>query len=299
MVEGNIFDVKKFAVHDGPGIRTTVFFKGCPLNCWWCHNPEGISKDNDIFFYETKCIECGTCIEICPEDAVMEKDTIVIDREKCSTCGVCADNCPSGALQNTSRTLTSDEVMEEIKKSIIFYDSSDGGVTFSGGEPLMQIEFLKELIEKCKDEDIHITLDTSGHVDSDLFESIIDDIDLFLYDLKLMYDEQHKKYTGISNEMILRNLKLLSEKGKEVIIRFPIIPDITDKDENIDEIIDFLSDLKNVRQIDILAYHNVEEKYKRLGIEYKLKDVKSPDKNKIEDIKNRFEKKGFLVKEGG
>ena len=299
MVKGNIFDIKQFAVHDGPGIRTTVFFKGCPLNCWWCHNPEGISTDNDIFFYETKCIGCGTCIEICPEDAVTQEETILIDKEKCTYCGICAKNCPSDALQNTRRTVTSDEVMSEIKKSIVFFDSSDGGVTLSGGEPLMQSEFLKELIKKCKEEDLHITLDTSGYIDSDTFESIIDNIDLFLYDLKIMDDEQHKKYTGTSNKKILKNLKLLSKRGKEVIIRFPVIPGITDTDENLENIIDFLSGLKNIREIDILPYHNVEEKYKRLGKEYKLEDVKSPEESRIKDVKERFEKEGYVVKEGG
>ncbi|MFP4050970.1 MAG: glycyl-radical enzyme activating protein [Thermoplasmata archaeon] len=299
MVKGKIFDIKQFAVHDGPGIRTTVFFKGCPLNCWWCHNPEGISRDNDIFFYETKCIECGKCIEICPEGAITQKDIIVIDREKCTFCGICAGNCPSGALQNTSRTVTAEEVMEEIRKSIIFYDSSDGGVTFSGGEPLLQIKFLKELIDRCIEEDIHVTLDTSGHIDPETFESIVDDIDLFLYDLKIMDNKLHKKYTGTSNDKILKNLKLLSKKGKEVIIRFPLIPGITDTDKNIDEIIDFLSDLKNVKEIDILPYHNVEEKYKRLGREYKITELRSPDESKIDSIKKRFEKEGFFVKEGG
>lgn len=299
MVKGKIFDIKQFAVHDGPGIRTTVFFKGCPLNCWWCHNPEGISPGDDIFFYKTKCIGCGTCIEVCPENAIKQEDAISIDRDKCTSCGICADNCPSDALKNAGRTVTSDEVIAEIRKSIIFYDSSNGGVTFSGGEPLMQPEFLKDLIDGCREEEIHITLDTSGHVDTDTFESIIDDVDLFLYDLKIMDDEKHKKYTGTSTDKVLKNLKLLSKKGKEVIIRFPVIPGITDTDENIEKIIDFLSDIKNVSEIDILPYHNVEEKYKKLGKEYKLNVVKSPDESKIKQIKERFEKGGFLVKEGG
>lgn len=299
MVKGKIFDIKQFAVHDGPGVRTTVFFKDCPLNCWWCHNPEGISLDNDIFYYETKCIGCETCIDICPEDAIEMDGSISIDRERCTNCGLCAKKCPSGALQNTMRIVTSEEVIDEIKKSVIFYDSSDGGVTFSGGEPLMQPEFLKELIVKCREEDIHITLDTSGYADPDTFESIIDDIDLFLYDLKIVDDDLHRKYTGTSNEMILENLKTLSKRGKEVIIRFPVIPGITDTEENLDDIVDFLFDLKHIKEIDVLPYHNVEEKYNKLGKEYKLEESRSLNEESIQDIKNRFEKEGFFVKEGG
>ncbi len=299
MVKGKIFDIKQFAVHDGPGVRTTVFFKGCPLSCWWCHNPEGISLENDIFYYETKCIECGTCIDVCPEDAIEMDVSISIDRERCTNCGLCAERCPSGALQNTLRTVTSEEVMDEIKKSVIFYDSSDGGVTFSGGEPLLQPEFLKELIEKCNEDDIHITLDTSGYADPDTFESIVDDIDLFLYDLKIVDDDIHRKYTGTSNKMILENLKTLSKRGKKVIIRFPVIPGITDTEENLDDIVDFLSELKHIKEIDVLPYHNVEEKYNNLGKEYKLEEASSLNEKSIQSIKERFEKEGFFVKEGG
>lgn len=299
MIKGKIFDIKQFAVHDGPGVRTTVFFKGCPLSCWWCHNPEGISLDNDIFYYETKCIECGTCIDVCPEDAIEMDGSISIDRERCTNCGLCAERCPSDALQNTVRTVTSEDVMDEIRKSIIFYDSSDGGVTFSGGEPLLQPEFLKELIDKCNEEDIHITLDTSGYADPDTFESIVDDIDLFLYDLKIIDDDIHRKYTGTSNEMILENLKTLYKKGKEVIIRFPVIPGITDTEENLDDIVDFLSELKHIKEIDVLPYHNVEEKYNKLGKEYKLEESRSLNEKSIQSIKEIFEKEGFFVKEGG
>jgi len=299
MVEGKIFDIKQFAVHDGPGIRTTIFFKGCPLNCWWCHNPEGISLDNDIFYYETKCIGCGTCIDVCPEDAIEIDGSISIERKVCTGCGLCSDNCPSDALQNTLRNITSEEVMDEIRKSIIFYDSSNGGVTFSGGEPLMQPKFLKELINKCSKEEIHITLDTSGYAEPDIFGSIIDNIDLFLYDLKIIDDELHKKYTGTSNEMILRNLKTLSKKGKEIIIRFPVIPGVTDTKKNLDEVTEFLSDLKHIKEIDVLPYHNVEEKYNKLGKEYKLEELKSLKEKSIQSIKKRFETEGFFVKEGG
>ncbi len=299
MVEGKIFDIKQFAVHDGPGIRTTIFFKGCPLNCWWCHNPEGITLDNDIFYYKTKCIRCGTCIDVCPEDAIEMDGSISIERKECTGCGLCSDNCPSNALQNTLRTITSEEIMDEIRKSIIFYDSSDGGVTFSGGEPLMQPEFLKELIDKCSKEEIHITLDTSGYAEPDIFGSIIDNIDLFLYDLKIIDDELHKKYTGTSNKMILRNLKTLSKKGKEIIMRFPAIPGVTDTEKNLDEVTDFLSELKHIKEIDVLPYHDVEEKYNKLGKEYKLEGLKSLKEESIQSIKERFEKEGFFVKKGG
>ncbi len=300
MQKGKIFDIKQFAVHDGPGVRTTVFFKGCPLNCWWCHNPEGIEENDELFFYGSMCMACEDCVSTCTEDAIQKKDgKIIIDRMKCNLCGRCAEVCPTASLRLVGKTVTVDEVMSEIKKSRIFFDSSKGGVTLSGGEPFHQYEFMKNLIEACKDEDIHVTLDTCGHVKKEYFNAVIDDVDLFLFDLKLIDDKLHKKYTGISNKNILKNLRnLLGTKGKDVIIRFPVIPGVTDTEENIENLMNFLSHFKNILEIDLLPYHDVEEKFDKLGKEYRLPPL-SLSNDKLKDIKRRFESEGYRVKIGG
>ncbi|MBS3782359.1 MAG: glycyl-radical enzyme activating protein [Candidatus Thermoplasmatota archaeon] len=301
MIEGKIFDIKQFAVHDGPGIRTTVFFKGCPLSCPWCHNPEGIYYEDDLFFYETKCIGCGSCLVVCPQDAVKEKNEVVtLDRDKCDLCGKCASECPTTALKMVGKKVTVEEVMKEIERSTVYHDTSDGGVTLSGGEPFQQFEFMRELIDRCKEKDIHVTVDTCGHVKPDKFDSIKGKIDLFLFDLKIIDDELHKEYTGVSNNDILDNLKsLLRESDNEVIIRFPVIPGITDTEENISSILDFLSSPKRVKEIDLLPYHDVKEKYNRLGKKYVVKRTKAPSRDKVEEIKRIFESEGYRVKEGG
>ena len=301
MIYGKIFDIKQFAVHDGPGIRTTVFFKGCPLGCPWCHNPEGIKQEEDLFYYESKCIGCGSCVDLCSQDAIkMEGEIINIDRDVCDLCGRCAEGCPTTALKIAGKDITADEVMDEIERSTIYHDTSSGGVTLSGGEPFQQFEFMQELVDKCNKEDIHITVDTCGHVKPEKFDSIKNKIDLFLFDLKIMDEELHREYTGVSNDWILKNLEsLLKENESEVIIRFPIIPDITDTEENISSMIEFLSPFKGVKEIDLLPYHNVKEKYNMLGKKYDIKGVKKPSREKIEKIKRRFETEGYLVKEGG
>ena len=301
MVKGKIFDIKNFAVHDGPGIRTTVFFKGCPLNCHWCHNPEGIDSSEDLFYYDSKCIGCWNCIDVCPLDAISKEGTkIKIDRALCDVCGECVKGCPTTALQIAGKEVTVEHVMEEIRKSTIYHDTSQGGVTLSGGEPFQQFDFMRRLIERCKEEDIHVTVDTSGFVDKEKLNSIKDKVDLFLFDLKIMDDEKHREYTGVSNRPILENLKnLLEDDRSEVIIRFPLIPDITDTEENIDSILEFLSDFKSSKEIDILPYHDVVEKYNRLRREYKIEDVSMPERARVNKVKKRFEDEGYTVKEGG
>ncbi|MEA1994369.1 MAG: glycyl-radical enzyme activating protein [Euryarchaeota archaeon] len=299
MCPGMIFDIKKFAVHDGPGIRTTVFFKGCPLSCWWCHNPEGISSSNEIFYHGIKCINCGKCIQICPEEAVIEEnDGISILRKKCTSCGLCGEVCPSGALQVVGRKVTVEEIMKEIRGSVIYYDSSNGGVTFSGGEPLMQPTFLKTLLKRCKEEEIHTTLDTAGYASPEAFNSITDDVDLFLYDLKLLNSEQHLKYTGVSNKPIIKNLKRLIEKNSDLIIRFPVIPTITDTEKNIEQLVELVSSLR-IHRIDLLPFHDIREKYERLGKEYRMESTQSPSNETLKKIREKLESNGIKVKIGG
>jgi len=250
---GIIFDIKKYAIHDGPGIRTTVFFKGCPMQCWWCHNPE--SRD------------------INPQRTA---DSII------------------------GRTMSVAEVMKEINKDAIFYDESGGGVTFSGGEPLMQSDFLLDLLRACKQAGFHTTIDTCGYADKNLIQKILPFTDLFLYDLKLIDENDHLKYTGVPNKNIHENLEFILNAGREVHIRFPVIPGITDKMKNVESIIAYLKTLSGIDKIYLLPYHKIGvHKYERLGMEYTAGNIEEPAKGKMQFLKEQFEDAGFDVSIGG
>ncbi len=266
-VKGYIFDIKKYSINDGPGIRTTVFFKGCPLKCWWCHNPESQRELPEQF-----------------------------------------DNCNfrwhiSHDYENRNKIgseVTSSEVMKEIEKDVPFYEESNGGATFSGGEPMLQINFLKELLTNCKDKNIHTAVDTTGYTDFNNFEKINGVTDLFLYDLKLMDEELHLDYTGVTNKIIHDNLKRLADIGDKIILRIPVIPSITDTQKNLDLMINFILKLKNVREINLLPYHtSASSKYSKMKKENKLPDIKPPLKEELENIKYRFLSTGYDVKIGG
>jgi len=302
-IEGIIFDIKRYAIHDGPGIRTTIFMKGCPLRCWWCHNPEGQLTGFEIMYLEYKCIHCHTCEHVCPEHVIYfdENETQHFDRAKCTYCRICTDNCPTGALEFVGRKITVDELLKEIEKDVTLYDSSGGGVTFSGGEPLMQPVFLLASLKKLKERYIHTALDTSGYATRDVLKSVMDFVDIFLYDLKLYDDNEHKLYTGVSNRIIKDNLRYLvnSGRGKHVILRMAIIPGITDTERNIEGWKSFILQLKDVEEIDLLPYHDVSEKFRRLGKEYKMNVHDSPTSEKMKEIKEKFEEIGLRVKIGG
>jgi pyruvate formate lyase activating enzyme len=263
---GIIFDIKRFAVHDGPGIRTTVFMKGCPLSCQWCHNPESMSA---AICTVPKTVRIG--------DKTFTEDETV------------------------GREMAVEEVMKELRKEQVFMEESGGGVTFSGGEPLQQADFLFEMLIACKAERMHTTVDTSGFSSWKTLEKVAENTDLFLYDLKLIDNILHKTYTGVSNKLILENLEKLLEMGKKVRIRIPMIPGMTFTEENINQTLDYLSGLKfPVEGVDLLPYHNTaSHKYERFGMENKLDELKAIRKIDLAETKLRFEKTGFEVQIGG
>ncbi len=288
MVEtsGTIFDIKRFAVHDGPGIRTTVFFKGCPLRCLWCHNPESMRIQRQIVFYPNKCIGCGECFKRCPNHAVeATPEGRKYHRDKCELCGTCVEYCYAEATVMQGKKATVQEVIEEVKKDMPFYENSNGGVTLSGGEPTMQPEFCLALLQESKDAGMHTALDTSGYVKWETFKDILEYVDLVLFDIKQTDPVKHKEYTGVSNEIIISNLSKLDELDIPIEIRMPIIPGYNDSDDNIQKACQLFDKLENVQRVKLLPYHRLGEgKYERLEIEYKLKGVKPPDKVYMENL---------------
>jgi len=267
-----ISDIQRFCMHDGPGVRTTVFFKGCPLRCQWCHNPETQSYQKELLFYKEKCIGCGIC-KAC-------------DKETCIVCGACAKNCPTGAREVAGRECTTRELYDQIQKDVAFYGKK-GGVTFSGGECMLQIEPLAEVLKKCKENGIHTAVDTAGYVPFENFEKILPYTDLFLYDIKLFDSEKHKKYTGMSNKQILENLKKLFSAGAKIWIRIPIIPSVNDDIDEMKKIKVFLDECGSPEKIQLLPYHPMgESKSKALGKTPHL--FKIPDPEKMKQLKEIF-----------
>ncbi|MHA1272516.1 MAG: glycyl-radical enzyme activating protein [Promethearchaeota archaeon] len=285
-----IFEIQKMSTEDGPGIRTTVFFKQCPLRCIWCHNPESIEKKPQLQWLEHKCIGCQICIDTCKQGALtFDKDGIHINREKCVSCGRCVEECPSTALNMYGKWWTLEDLFEEIDKDRVYYSKSGGGITVSGGEPTMQHEFVLEFLKICKENGISTALDTCGYASKEIYEKLLPYVDLILLDLKVIDSEKHKEYTGVPNELILNNARWLAEyvkaNGKKMWIRTPIIPGYTATDENIKGIAEFIvNELNNIpERWDLLAFNNLcTSKYERLGLEWPLKDVPLMRKEEME-----------------
>jgi pyruvate formate lyase activating enzyme len=298
---GIIFDIEKFAIHDGPGIRTTVFFKGCPLNCWWCHNPESQAREQQRWFWERRCIRCQACVKVCPQGAIsLLDDLIVTDDTLCLVCGDCAQVCQTEARQIIGRQVTVAQVMAEIEKDVIFYDQSGGGVTFSGGEPLMQPDFLYALLASCEEKEIHTVVDTSGLAAWKTLQRISSKVDLFLYDLKVMDSERHRRYTGVSNEVILSNLRALALQGSQIAVRMPLIPGVNDDDENLSQMCEFVASLAHPPSVSLLPYHKAGiDKYAHLRRTCALPDTEPPSDERVEEIKATLQRFGLDVKLGG
>jgi len=299
-MKGLIFDVKRYSIHDGPGVRTTVFFKGCPLRCLWCHNPESQKNTKELMHHPEDCIFCLTCKSVCNQSAInVNKSGIEINQNLCTLCGECAENCPTNALEMIGKFYEPDELIDELLKDRDFFDDG-GGVTVSGGEPLMQFDFLMEVLALLKKEQVNIALDTTGFADTDKLLSTLSFVDIYLYDIKHMDSETHKRYTGVGNGKIINNLIELDRKGARISIRLPLIPTINDDDENIEKTANFVSKLNCVESVDILPYHSMmEDKYKKLNRPFFLKHIKKPTKRRIEDVKRNFERFGLKVNIGG
>ena len=259
-IQGTVFDIQDYSIHDGPGIRTVVFLKGCPLSCPWCSNPESQSRDVEIGFQKKRCSRCGVCISVCPVHAIAagSDGSILFDRTKCVTCGRCVESCHSGARKLFGKSMSVSLVLKEVLKSAPFYTRSGGGVTFSGGEPILQFEFLRAVLSRCKEKYLHTAVETCGYVqDKRIFGEIAFLADLFLYDIKCIDDERHRSFTGVSNRIILENAQYLSGIGKDIILRVPIIPDFNDSVDDMSGIAAFAKTLGSLVEVNLLPFHNL------------------------------------------
>ncbi|MGQ9632522.1 MAG: glycyl-radical enzyme activating protein [bacterium] len=286
-VKGRIFDIQRFSIHDGPGIRTNVFMKGCPLRCLWCHNPESISPDPVLSFLPDRCIGCGYCFRVCPNEAhrMDPERGHTLDRGRCKVCGLCAKECYAGALELIGRDATVDEVIAEVLRDKSFYETSGGGMTLSGGEPMMQIDFAEAILKRAKEEELHCCVETCGFCNFSLFERIFDYVDLFIYDIKDIDESRHRDFTGVSNGPILRNVKALHDRKARILIRLPIIPGYNDRDDHFEGVAALFRGLPKIEGVEIIPYHRLgASKADRLGIDPKTRERSHPPDQKTVDV---------------
>jgi pyruvate formate lyase activating enzyme len=305
MEDGLVFNIQRYSIHDGPGIRTTVFLKGCPLDCWWCHNPESQSGEPEIVAIEGRCIRCGECRKACPQEGRAARGDPAASKEpprdfRCIRCGACVAACPTGARQMVGRRMTVAEVVAEVLKDRVFYEESGGGVTISGGEPLMQPRFLVGLLASCRTQGIHTAVDTCGYAPPADLLAAAPLADLFLYDLKLMDDAGHRRYTGASNATVLDNLRALGRVHDRIWIRVPIIPGVNDDAENLEAAARLAASIPGVRQVNLLPYHEAGAyKSPRLGKPYRLGVAAPAAPASMNEAAARFRAAGLNVMIGG
>lgn len=319
-ITGTVFNIQRYTIHDGPGIRTELFMKGCPLSCRWCGNPEGFAKKIQPGRYPSKCLgaqNCGLCIKNCPNG---KNGLTAINTELCTGCMECAKICPADAIKTWGREMTADDAMDIIRRDKAYYDKSGGGVTISGGEPLLQAKFVAEVFRKCREEGIHTCIESTLYADREIIESVLEYTDMVITDIKHMDSEVHREYTGVGNERILTNMMMVAETGKPMILRIPVIPDVNDNMDNMKKAADFIieklcrsdmvsetdlcmnnvngrSDICNIRQLQLLSFMRLgEEKYTSLGMAYPMADV-NPDREeftqRIREFADYFNSRGI------
>lgn len=296
---GLVFDIQRFSVHDGPGIRTIAFLKGCPLSCKWCCNPESQKLKPVITYQKMRCIHCGKCMKACKQGAISPDNKGLVNRDLCIGCGECANVCPTGALVLKGTKMTVQQVVMELKKDATSYRRSGGGITISGGEPLVQSDFTLELLKAAKEQGWHTAIETTAYADGKVIEKVLPYVDLALLDIKSMNPEVHKKFTGVSNEIILQNAVRVSEIT-QTVIRVPTIPGVNADEEDILAISRFAKTLHNIKTIHLLPYHTYgENKYELLGRDYLMKDVMTLTPEKIQALKTVVEGQGLECIIGG
>ena len=302
MGKGLIFDIKKYAINDGPGIRVTIFFKGCPLSCVWCHNPESLADHVQKMYTASKCIGAVKCIEICPFDALtLTPEGIVTNTERCNLCGKCAEVCPTKAIEMSGREYNTVELMRIIERETVFFDHSEGGVTFSGGEPLMHREKLLDLLDRCGERDIHRVVDTTLFANTELVLEVAKRTELFLVDLKAWNPEVHRRYTGVTNGQILKNIRVLAENGSDFIIRIPFIEGVNADENTLQNEAAFLASIPwKRREVNLLPYHDIAKgKHRKLGNSYTSEELITPSDETIRLAQSIFAGEGIRATVGG
>lgn len=298
---GIVFSIERYAIEDGPGIRTLVFLKGCPLNCEWCSNPESQLHTPEILYFANKCVSCGRCVSNCPQGAIHrdQKFGLITDLDLCTLCGLCVENCYYSARELSGVEMTVEQVMDIVLRDKLFYNKSGGGLTVSGGEPLLQSDFVSELIEACKIQDISTAIETSLYADEPIIERTLKNVDLIFVDIKHIDNFKHLDHTGVSNKKILNNIHLIDKMNKNFIIRVPFVPGVNDDIETQRQIYLWAAQLKNLKHIEILPYHRLGMgKYQALGRDYPMGDLKPGRKTDLQFLSEIGKECGVEVRIG-
>jgi len=296
-----VSNIQRFCVHDGPGIRTVVFLVGCPLRCKWCQNPEAISRTPQLMYNPGVCTQCGTCADNCPEGAIGPVDGtgVVTDRERCKRCFLCTELCPFQARRISARSYTVDALYRELLKDAVFFKNTSGGITLSGGEPMLFPEFCYALLRKINQQGIHTAIETCGFARWESFERLLPVVDLFLYDIKIIDSQEHREWTGQDNRLIHANLAALVDRGKDVVVRVPLIPDVNDGGQ-FNQIVDFVAGFETLRTIHIMPFHQLgSSKYGLLGQDYDMASVREDNQERLAACKAYAESRGLQVSVGG